>query len=99
MKLREVIQKIFNWILAIVFMAIGTVNTFWGNDTFFGILILILSLAFLPPATSFIKEKTGFSIPVWVKIILALFIIWSSLGVGELYDKVDLMINDLKDLF
>lgn len=39
----------------------------------------------------------GFSIPRigLVKILLGIFIIWAALGVGELFDKIELMMNDL----
>ena len=31
-----------------------------------------------------------------IKILLAIFIIWAALGVGELYDKIDLMMANLR---
>ena len=77
---------------------IALVNTFWGNDPGFGILILLLSLIYFPPVHSIFKKKTGISIPGILKVLLALFIIWASVGVGELFDKVDLMMMDLKKL-
>jgi len=41
---------------------------------------------------------TGFSIPRIgiVKILLGILILWASLGVGELFDKIDLMMMDLR---
>ncbi|KKQ61155.1 MAG: hypothetical protein US81_C0009G0019 [Parcubacteria group bacterium GW2011_GWE2_38_18] len=72
--------KIISWLFGIVFFAIGLVNLFWGDDSLFG--------AF--------KEKTGFTITNTVKIVLAIFILWATLGVGELFDKTDLMLNDFK---
>lgn len=79
------------WLFGLVALAIGAVNTFWGNDPGFGIFIILLSLVFLPPVNTLIKIKTGFSIPVVAKWLLAFFILWASLGVGELFDKIDLM--------
>lgn len=83
--------NIISWLLAIVVFAIGIINTFWGNDPFFGIFLILLSLVYLPPVNFMIKEKFGFSIPLILKILLAVFIIWAALGVGELFDKIDLM--------
>jgi hypothetical protein len=40
---------------------------------------------------TFIKEKTGFAIPRIAKWLLGFFILWASLGVGELFDKIELM--------
>ncbi|UOQ51172.1 hypothetical protein [Hymenobacter cellulosivorans] len=79
------------WLFGLVAVAIGAVNTFWGNDPGFGLFIMLLSLAFFPPVNTLIKIKTGFSIPVVAKWLLAFFILWASLGVGELFDKIDLM--------
>jgi hypothetical protein len=85
----------FSVLFGTVVIAIGIVNTFWGNPAGFGIFLLLLSLAYFPPVNKMLKEKTGFSISLLVKILLGLFIIWASLGVGELFDKIDLMLADL----
>jgi hypothetical protein len=40
----------------------------------------------------------GFSIPRMgmIKILLGPFILWAALGVGELFDKIDLMMMDFR---
>lgn len=38
-----------------------------------------------------IQKKTGFSIPLKVKIFLGVLILWVALGVVELFDKIELM--------
>lgn len=38
-------------------------------------------------------KRIGFSIPLLVKIILGVPIIWVSLGVGKVFDKIDLMMK------
>jgi hypothetical protein len=83
-------------LFALIVFCIGVVNVLWGNDPGFGVFLLLLSLVYLPPVNVIIKKQTGFSIPIVVKILLAIFILWASLGVGELFDKVDLMIMDLE---
>jgi hypothetical protein len=90
-------KYIFGTIVSCTFgllaMAIGLVNIFWGNDLGFGICIFLLSLVYFPPANTIIKKVTGFSIPLIVKILLAIFILWASLGVGELFSKIEMMRN------
>ena len=86
---------ILSWILGIIVLAIGAVNTFWGNDPGFGIFLLLLSLVYLPPVNKILKKQTGFSIPVFLKVALGFFIVWAALGVGELFDKIDIMVQDL----
>ena len=78
-----------------VVFAIGVVNTFWGNDPGLGVILLLLSFVYFPPANDLLKDWTGFSIHWAVKVVLGLLISWVSLGVGELFDKIELMMMDL----
>lgn len=36
----------------VLFIAIGVVNLFWGNDPGFGAFIVLLALVYFPPVTS-----------------------------------------------
>ena len=94
----SIVLNIISWIFGIVFFAIGVVNMFWGNDPEFGVFILLLSFVYFLPVNDILKKMTGFSIPRMgiVKILLGIFILWASLGVGELFDKIDLMMMDLR---
>ncbi len=92
---KSLVYTIAGWAFGIVVFAIGIVNTFWGNDALFGIFLLLLSVVYLPPVNNLIKKNVGFSIPLVVKVLLGLFIIWASLGVGELFGKIDLMFESL----
>ncbi len=83
-----------SWLFGLLFLAIGLVNTLWGNDMGFGIFIIVLSLIFFPPVESLIKKMFGFSIHFVIKILIGLFILWAALGVGELFDKISLMLKD-----
>lgn len=87
--------NIISWLFGIVVLAIGVINTFWGNDPFFGIFILLLSFVYFPPVNDLFKNWTGFSIHRIVKILLGLFILWAAIGVGELFHKIDLMMKSL----
>ena len=82
-------------LFGVLFFAIGIVNTFWGNDPQFGICLIGLSFIYYPPVTIWIKEITGFAIPGYVKIILAILVLIGALGVGELFAKIDMMRADL----
>jgi hypothetical protein len=89
--------NIISWAFGVIAISIGLVNTFWGNDPGFGIFIILLSLVFVPPFTAFLKKTTGFFLHRIVKIGIGIFILWAALGVGELFDKIDLMITDLSN--
>ena len=88
---RPTILDMISWLFGLLVFGIGIVNTFWGNDPFFGIFIILLSLVYFPPATSLFKRITGFGIPRFVKILIGIFILWAAIGVGELFGKIELM--------
>jgi hypothetical protein len=91
---KSIVGNTTSWLFGIVAMVIGLINTFWGNDPGYGVFIILLSFVYFPPATDLLKKKIGISIPLVVKIVLGLFILWSALGVAELFDKIDLMMQD-----
>lgn len=94
----SIVFRIINWLFGLVFLAIGVINVFWGNDQGFGVFVVLLSLIYFLPVDDLLKKTFGFSIPgMWaVKIVLGLFILWAALGVGELFAKMDLMMRDLR---
>lgn len=92
---RSIYWNIVSWIFGTVFFLIGLVNTFWGNDRGFGIFIILLSIIYFLPANPILRKRFGFSVPAVVKVIVGLFILWAALGVGELSDKIDMMLTDI----
>ena len=93
-----VVGNATSWLFGISVLVIGTINIFWGNDVFFGIFLALLSLIYFLPVNDILREMIGFSIPKMgiVKIVLGVFIIWAAIGVGELFDKIELLMMDLK---
>ena len=91
------VGKIISWLFGIAVLAAGIINTFWGNDPGFGIFLILLSFVYFLPVKAIFKRLTGFSIPGMriLRILLGIFIIWAVLGVGELFDKIELMKMDL----
>jgi hypothetical protein len=93
---KPIVYKIINWLFGIAVLTVGLINTLWGNDPGFGVFLVVLSFIYFPPFNGLIIKKTGIKIPAIAKIALAIFIIWSSLGVGELFDKIYLMMQDFQ---
>jgi hypothetical protein len=87
------VLNIISWTFGIAFFAIGLINTFWGNDRGFGVFVLLLSFIYFLPVNVILKKIIGISTPIMgiVKILIGLFILWASLGVGDLFDKIELM--------
>lgn len=96
---KNVFFKASGWIFGCIVFLIGVINAFWGNDPIFGAAIILMAFVFIPPTGDLFKKITGFGIPMAVKIILGVLIIWAALGVGELFDKTDMMLTDLMRLF
>lgn len=93
---QSIVADIIWWFITAVFSTVGMVNVFWGNDTVFGIFVICLSFIYLPPLNLIFRKKVGFSIPLLVKVILGIFLLWAALGVGEFFDKIDLMLMDFQ---
>lgn len=92
MQEKNILFAAISWVFGIVFLLAGLINIFWGDDSGFGVFIVLLSFIYFPPVTNLLKKKTNRSIPRWAKIALGVFIIWALLGVGELMDKVSMMV-------
>jgi hypothetical protein len=90
----SVVFNAIGWLFGAVVFAAGVVNVFWGNDPEFGVFIVLLSFVFLPATNVVLDDFTGFKIPGLAKVALAVLIVWMTLGVGELPDKIDLMLED-----
>ena len=81
--------QVIRYLFAIGFSLIGLINSFWGNDPFYGVFVILLSLPFYPVFSErFIRQ-----IRTWHLIILGGFILWTALGVAELFNKIALMIQ------
>ena len=81
--------QVIRYLFAILFSIIGLINSFWGNDPFYGVFVILLSLPFYPV----FSEKFVKQIRIWHLFILGGFILWTALGVAELFDKIALMIQ------
>lgn len=78
-------------VAGLALLVIGFVNTFWGNDPFFGLMIVFASGLYLWPVLVAGAHHLQSKRVVIAKFILFFVLLWASLGVGELGDKVDLM--------
>lgn len=87
------VGKVIGWLFGILVLAAGVINTFWGEPAGFGIFLMLLSLVYFLPVNTIFKRLTGYNIPAirLLRILLALFIIWAAVGVGELFDKIEMM--------
>src|SRR5688500_6564620 len=88
-------SNIISWLFGINVFAAGLLNLFWGNDPYFGVMLLVFTFVYIPPANAILRKKFGIHIPAIIKILLVIFIIVAVLGVGEFFNKIDPMVKDL----
>jgi hypothetical protein len=93
---KSTLLNLMSWMFGAIVFLIGVLNMFWGNDFGFGVFLLLLSFVYFPPVNDTLREWTGFSIHWAIKILLGIFILLAALGVGELFNKIDLMLMDLQ---
>ena len=87
--------KTLNRIFGTLTLLIALVNIFRGNDPGFGIFILLLALLYIPPTEKLYKKYLDFFLSNKIKIIMAIIILRASLGVGELFEKIAMMLQSL----
>lgn len=77
-----------SWIVATAVIIVGVLNIALIHIVP-GVVYLILSLVYLPPANNFLTRKAGFSIPIVIKGALGVAIFFFTLGVSDLGDMID----------
>lgn len=77
----NIICKLF----VIIFFILGILNLIYVHPVP-GLFYLFLSTVYMPITTNFLKKRFDFIIPLWLKIVVGLVIIWGTLAVGDLME-------------
>ncbi|WP_161890677.1 hypothetical protein [Pontibacter russatus] len=85
---KPTVWSISGWAFGLVVLTIGVLNILLVHPVP-GIVYLLLSLVYLPPANAIFRKKAGFPIPLVVKLLLGIVIIMFTLGVSDLGDMID----------
>ncbi|HJW16523.1 MAG TPA: hypothetical protein VJ499_05365 [Flavisolibacter sp.] len=88
MKTQASILSMGSYIAWVIVAAIGILNLFLVHPVP-GIVFLTLSMLYFPPSSRFFQRLIGTAIPLGVKIILFVIILWFTLGVSDLGDMID----------
>lgn len=89
MEAKFTFRKIFGWLFTLLIFTLGVMNLVLVHPVP-GFAYMLLSLIFLPPLNSFLKERTGWAIPRAVQIVLGIIIIWFTLGISDLAEIIGL---------
>jgi hypothetical protein len=73
----------YSWIIFTIFFFVGVLNMILIHHVP-GFIYILISLIYLPPLSNYIKVKLLLSIPIILKVILAILVIWFTLGVSDL---------------
>lgn len=79
---------ISGWLFGLVVLTIGFLNILLVHPVP-GIIYLLLSLVYFPPANAYLRKQLGFQIPLLVKIVLGVVLVMFTLGVSDLGDMID----------
>jgi hypothetical protein len=78
----------YSWIICTIFFFIGVLNMILIHPVP-GFIYILISLIYLPPLSNYIKVKLRISIPIILKVILAILVMWFTLGVGDLMEMFE----------
>ncbi len=76
--------KISSWSFGFLVITVGFINLRYGNDADFGLFLIVVSFFYFPPVQLLLKTRFGLTIPVWIKIVCAVLLIWVNLAVGAI---------------
>lgn len=88
MKNKLHILNVLSWVFALSVFGIGILNLVLVHPVP-ALIYFLLSFIYFPFVNELVVKKYSFSIPVWLKLILAIAIIMFTLGVSDLGDMID----------
>ena len=93
--IEELVKKIISICFGVLFSFKGFANAYWGNDPYFGLVIICISFFYYLPLIDFSRRAVSARNLFILKVIFGFLILWASLGVGELDDKLEMMFESL----
>lgn len=91
------IHRTVSLIFATIFIAIGILNMIYVHWVP-GVFYLVLALLYLPVTNALIYRNTSHSIPIWIKILAGLVILWATLGVGDLMEVFEAWLRERRQI-
>ena len=81
--------------LAVPLLYAGFVQSFWGNDPYLGWAITVIASVIIANPLSSDAQQSRLSTRRYdaVTIFVFVLVMWISLGVGELPDKTEMMLD------
>lgn len=89
MTTKFILSNIISWVFTLVFLTLGVMNLILVHPVP-GIFYILLACIFSPPVNTLLKNTTGLAIPLAVKILIGLVVLWGTLAVGDLAEMYGL---------
>ncbi len=86
-------HRFVSLIFATLFIAIGILNMIYVHWVP-GVFYLLLALLYLPVTNTILFRNTGHAIPIWIKVLSGLIILWATLGVGDLMEVFEAWLRE-----
>lgn len=74
-----------SWLFALILVILGVLNL-WLIHPVPGLMYLAFSMMYIPPVYSRLCRFAGFRLPPVIRILLAMAILWFTLGISDLAD-------------
>lgn len=81
-------KGVVNYFFGLIIFSIGILNLIWVHPVP-GIFFLLASLVYFAPLNRVLLKKFNFTFPFLIKILFGLLLIWFTLGVSDLGDRID----------
>ncbi len=85
---RTTIGNVSGWLFGLIVFTTGILNMFLVHPVP-GVVYLLISFLYFPPATAYTRKKLNFSVPLLIKMGLGIILILFTLGVSDLGDMID----------
>lgn len=81
--------SLIEWLFAMVFSVLGVFNLLLVHAVP-GIFYFLLAVGYLPHTNRFLKTRLWYSIPLVLKVIVGIVVLWRTLAVGDLAEMAGL---------
>jgi hypothetical protein len=81
--------SIIGWFFGVLFLITGVLNLILVHPVP-GVFYLLFSAFYIPPIKHYLSLKTGLEIPNTLLIVVAIFVLWATLAVGDLAEILGL---------
>jgi hypothetical protein len=88
MEAKIVSSNLAGWVFGAFVFTIGVLNLFLVHPVP-AIAYFFLACLYFPPTNVLFKQKLGFTMPAFIKIILGVIIVLFTFGVSDLGDMID----------